>query len=99
LRNLVQAVYPEAVGRRRAEAMSAQATAELLQLVPGYPPTESHQALVQVCRAPTPCALYNVLQYMCTACERKGKAKLEQGRWAARDKREGVCLLSVVRCA
>jgi hypothetical protein len=39
------------------EAMEAQlpvaveATAELLRLVPNHPPTESHQALVQVCHA------------------------------------------------
>ena len=36
--------------RWRAEAVSAQATAELLQLVPAEPPTESHQELVQVRR-------------------------------------------------
>ena len=41
--------YPEAVGRRRAEEVSALATAELLQLVPSAPSTDSHQTLVQVC--------------------------------------------------
>ena len=49
LRNMVTAAYPEAVGRRRAEEVSALATAELLQLVPSAPSTDSHQALVQVC--------------------------------------------------
>jgi hypothetical protein len=48
LRKMVEALCPEAVGRRRAEEVSALATAELLQLVPLDPPTESHQALVQV---------------------------------------------------
>ena len=48
LRKMVEAQCPEAVGRRRAEEVKALATAELLQLVPRHPPTESHQALVQV---------------------------------------------------
>ena len=52
LRKMVEAAYPEAVARRRAEEVSALATAELLQLVPCTPPTESHQALVQVGWAP-----------------------------------------------
>lgn len=50
LRKVLEAQYPEAVGRRRAEEVKALVTAELLQLVPLYPPTESHQALGQVWR-------------------------------------------------
>ena len=48
----MEAAYPEAVQRRRAEAVSALATAELQQLVSSDPPAESHQASVQVRCAP-----------------------------------------------
>ena len=47
---MVEERYPEAVARRRAEEVKKEATAELVQLVPRGPPTESHQELVQVRR-------------------------------------------------
>ena len=51
LRDMTEALYPEAVGRRRAEEVRALATSELRQLVPVERPSDSHQALVQVCGA------------------------------------------------
>ena len=51
LRDMAEALYPEAVGRRRAEEARALATSELRQLVPVERPSDSHQALVQVCGA------------------------------------------------
>ena len=71
---MVEAAYPEAVQRRRAEAVSALATAELQELVSSDTPAESHQALVQVCCAPKlRCPLTT-----CNVCERQGTAKLTQ---------------------
>jgi len=46
-RDVVEATYPEAVARRRAEELKALATSELHQLVPGGEP---YPALVQVSR-------------------------------------------------
>ena len=46
----MEALYPEAVGHRRAEGVKELATAELLHLVPRDAPTESHPALVEVRR-------------------------------------------------
>ena len=74
LRKMVEAQCPEAVGRRRAEEVKALATAELLQLVPRHPPTESHQALVQVRRV-----LPNRVRFATTdrhTRERRGEVKV-----------------------
>ena len=44
LRDMTEALYPEAVGRRRAEEVRALATSELRQLVPVERPSDSQQA-------------------------------------------------------
>jgi hypothetical protein len=49
LRDFVEAAYPEAVARRRAEELKALATSELHELAPGG---GTHPALVQVGCAP-----------------------------------------------
>ena len=90
LRNMVTAAYPEAVGRRRAEEVSALATAELLQLVPSAPSTDSHQALVQVC-----CCVPPQQRASFTNREKpKGEERLGSLRlWAALGRRARVGLL------
>jgi len=57
LRNMVEVAYPEAVGRRRAEALRALFTEELRRLVPYGRPADYHAALVEVRGAPSPLGL------------------------------------------
>ena len=89
LRNMVTAAYPEAVGRRRAEEVSALATAELLQLVPSAPSTDSHQGLVQVCCVPPQPRASFTNKHKPKGEERLGSLRL----WAALGRRARVGLL------